>query len=74
MWSLTTGLALQVSDVHRVDNALSYGSPGIEETSPQQLGLEDGRVPTMLTPDDSIPRVYDGPHTARALAPRLPLV
>ena len=66
--SLTTGLALQEPGNHGVDNALFYGSPGIEATTPQQLGLQPGHVFTMETPDDPIQKVYDAPplvHAAR---------
>lgn len=70
--SLTTGLALQEPGDHGVDNALFYGSPGIEATTPQQLGLQPGRVFTMETPDDPIQWVYDGPPIAHAAAPLLP--
>ena len=70
--SLTTGLALQEPGNHGVDKALFYGSPGIEATTPQQLGLSPGRVFTMETPDDPIQMVYDGPPIAHAAAPLLP--
>lgn len=70
--SLTTGLALQVPGDHGVDNALFYGSPGIQATTPADLGLADGHVFTMLTPDDPIAWVYDGPPIAHAAAPLLP--
>lgn len=70
--SLTTGLALQVPGDHGVDNALFYGSPGIEATAPDQLGLQNGHVYTMETPDDPIQYVYDVPPIAHAVAPFLP--
>jgi hypothetical protein len=70
--SLTTGLALQVPGDHGVDNALFYGSPGIEATNPGQLGLQNGHVFTMETPDDPIQKVYDIPPIAHAVAPFLP--
>lgn len=70
--SLTTGLALQEPGSHGVDNALFYGSPGIEATTPQQLGLQPGHVFTMETPDDPIQMVYDGPKIAHEVAPFLP--
>ncbi|TRW81250.1 hypothetical protein FK535_17500 [Mycolicibacterium sp. 018/SC-01/001] len=70
--SLTTGLALQVPGDHGVDNALFYGSPGIEATTPADLGLAAGHVFTMETPDDPIQWVYDGPPLAHAAAPLLP--
>lgn len=70
--SLTTGLALQVPGDHGVDNALFYGSPGIEASTPAQLGLQPGHVFTMETPDDPIQNVYDVPPVARAVAPFLP--
>lgn len=70
--SLTTGLALQEPGDHDVDKALFYGSPGIEATTPRQLGLAPGNVYTMETPDDPIQMVYDGPPIAHAAAPLLP--
>lgn len=70
--SLTTGLALQVPGDHGVDKALFYGSPGIEATTPQQLGLQNGHVFTMETPDDPIQNVYDLPPIAHGVAPFLP--
>ncbi|WP_059021674.1 alpha/beta hydrolase [Mycobacterium sp. M26] len=70
--SLTTGLALQEAGDHGVDKALFYGSPGIEATTPQQLGLQPGHVYTMETPDDPIQMVYDGPPIAHTVAPLLP--
>lgn len=70
--SLTTGLALQEPGNHGVDNAIFYGSPGIEATTPQQLGLQPGHVFTMETPDDPIQWAYDGPKIAHEVAPFLP--
>lgn len=57
--SLTTGLALQEPGNHGVTDAIFYGSPGIEATTPGQLQLPDGHVFTMETPDDPIQGVYD---------------
>ncbi|MBB3606378.1 hypothetical protein FHT40_006069 [Mycolicibacterium sp. BK556] len=70
--SLTTGLALQEPGNHGVDNAIFYGSPGIEASTPQQLGLQPGHVFTMETPDDPIQWVYDGPPIAHSATPFLP--
>jgi len=70
--SLTTGLALQEPGNHGVDNALFYGSPGIEATTPQQLGLQPGHVFTMETPDDPIQNVYDAPPLVHVGAAALP--
>ena len=70
--SLTTGLALQVPGDHGVDNALFYGSPGIEARVPSDLHLQPGHVFTMETPDDPIQWVYDGPPIAKGLAPLVP--
>ena len=70
--SLTTGLALQQPGDHAVDNAIFYGSPGIEATTPAQLHLEPGRVFIMQTADDPIQWVYHGPKIARVLAPVIP--
>jgi len=70
--SLTTGLALQEPGDHGVSRALFYGSPGIEATTPQQLGLQNGHVFTMETPDDPIQKVYDLPPIAHEVVPFLP--
>lgn len=70
--SLTTGLALQEPGDHGVDNALFYGSPGIEATTPSDLQLQPGHVFAMETPDDPIQWVYDGPPIAHAAAPLIP--
>ncbi|MGH3643217.1 MAG: alpha/beta hydrolase [Mycobacterium sp.] len=70
--SLTTGLALQEPGSHGVDNALFYGSPGIEASTAQQLGLQQGHVFTMETPDDPIQMAYDAPSIAHQVAPFLP--
>ncbi|MBB3750409.1 hypothetical protein FHT44_002870 [Mycolicibacterium sp. BK634] len=70
--SLTTGLALQEPGNHGVDNAIFYGSPGIEATTPQELGLQPGHVFTMETPDDPIQKVYDVPPILHYAAPFLP--
>ncbi|CPZ09931.1 alpha/beta hydrolase [Mycobacteroides abscessus] len=59
--SLTTGLALQEPGDHGINNAIFYGSPGIEATTPGELGVQPGHVFTMETPDDPIQWVYDGP-------------
>lgn len=69
--SLTTGLALQRPGDHGVDNAIFYGSPGIEAATPAQLRLQPGHVFTMETPDDPIQMVYDAPPIARAVTPML---
>ncbi|EUA18168.1 alpha/beta hydrolase family protein [Mycobacterium xenopi 3993] len=50
--SLTTGLALQEPGNHGVTDALFYGSPGIEASTPQQLHVQPGHVYAMETPDD----------------------
>ncbi len=70
--SLTTGLALQEPGNHGVTDAIFYGSPGIEATTPQELQLADGHVFTMQTPDDPIRHVYDAPlvHAAVPLLPQ----
>jgi hypothetical protein len=70
--SLTTGLALQEPGNHGVTNAIFYGSPGIEATSPEQLHLQPGHVFTMETPDDPIQMVYDGPPLTHVGAAALP--
>lgn len=63
--SLTTGLALQEPGSHGVSDAIFYGSPGIEATTPQQLQLQPGHVFTMETPDDPIQGVYDSKPLAQ---------
>ena len=70
--SLTTGLALQVPGDHGVSDAIFYGSPGIEASTPAQLNLPAGHVFTMETPDDPIDYVYTAPpvlHTAATVTP-----
>lgn len=64
--SLTTGLALQEPGNHGINNAIFYGSPGIEATTPGQLGVQPGHVFTMETPNDPIQWVYDGPPLLEA--------
>ncbi len=54
--SLTSSLALQQlhsQGIHAVDDAVFYGSPGLELYSPSQLGI-DGRAYVMRAPGDSI--------------------
>ncbi|BDB42824.1 alpha/beta hydrolase [Mycobacterium kiyosense] len=70
--SLTTGLALQEPGNHGVSDALFYGSPGIEASTPQQLHLQPGHVFAMETPDDPIQYTYDAPPLVHAGAPFLP--
>jgi hypothetical protein len=70
--SLTTGLALQEPGNHGVSDALFYGSPGIEASTPQQLHLQPGHVYAMETPDDPIQLTYDAPPLIHAAAPFLP--
>lgn len=70
--SLTTGLALQEPGNHGVTDAIFYGSPGIEATTPQELQLPPGHVFTMETPNDPIQAVYDGPPALKAGAAMLP--
>ncbi len=70
--SLTTGLALQEPGNHGVTDAIFYGSPGIEATTPAQLQLPNGHVFTMETPNDPIQAVYDGPAALKAGASMLP--
>ncbi|WP_263995289.1 alpha/beta hydrolase family protein [Mycobacterium yunnanensis] len=70
--SLTTGLALQEPGNHGITDAIFYGSPGIEATTPGQLQLPEGHVFTMETPDDPIQAVYDSKpwlHGLGALPP-----
>jgi hypothetical protein len=70
--SLTTGLALQEAGNHGVTDAIFYGSPGIEATTPEQLHLKPGNVFTMETPDDPIQWTYDSHRLAHAVASALP--
>lgn len=66
--SLTTGLALQEPGNHGVSDALFYGSPGIEASTPRQLHLNTGHVYAMETPDDPIQWTYD----SKAIVHNLP--
>ncbi|MEH3138796.1 MAG: alpha/beta hydrolase [Mycobacterium kyogaense] len=55
--SLTSSLALQelnADGVHAVDDVVFYGSPGLELTSPDQLGLGAGHAYVMRGADDLI--------------------
>ena len=70
--SLTTGLALQVPGNHGVNDAIFYGSPGIEASTPAQLHLAPGHVFAMETPDDPIDYVYQAPPLLHALATATP--
>lgn len=70
--SLTTGLALQDPGSRGVSDALFYGSPGIEASTPQQLQLPPGHVFVMETPDDPIQLTYDVPPLVHASVPFLP--
>ncbi|VBA45018.1 hypothetical protein LAUMK13_05318 [Mycobacterium innocens] len=65
---LTTGLAPQEPGNHGVSDALLYGSPGIEASTPQQLHLNTGHVYAMETPDDPIQWTYD----SKAIVHNLP--
>jgi hypothetical protein len=60
--SLTGSLALQqlnTQGLHPVNDAVFYGSPGLELSSPSQLGLANGHAYVMRAPtgDDWIPEV-----------------
>ena len=68
--SLTTGLALR--HAHAVNNAIFYGSPGVEASTPEQLGLPAGHVFAMQTPDDAIRWRNDAPPILRAAAIAIP--
>lgn len=70
--SLTTGLALQVPGDHGVSDAIFYGSPGIEASTPAQLNLAPGHVFAMETPDDPIDYAYQAPPLLRAVAAATP--
>lgn len=55
--SLTASLALQDLDAegaHPVNDAVFYGSPGLELYSPGQLGLDHGQAYVMQAPHDPI--------------------
>ncbi len=72
--SLVTGLALQQPGNHGVTDAIFYGSPGIEATTPEQLGVRPGHAFVMEAPDDPIQWAYDGPPLAKAsLLPLMPI-
>jgi hypothetical protein len=58
--SLTSSLALQdlnAQGLHPVNDVVFYGSPGLELTSPDQLGLGAGQAYVMQAPDDPITSV-----------------
>jgi Alpha/beta hydrolase len=60
--SLTSSLALQqlnAQGLHPVNDAVFYGSPGLELNNPSQLGLANGNAFVMKAPpgDDWIPEV-----------------
>lgn len=62
--SLTTGLALQElakSGNSPVTDTVLYGSPGIEASTPEQLGLHKDHAFVMRTPDDPIRYAADSP-------------
>jgi pimeloyl-ACP methyl ester carboxylesterase len=55
--SLTASLALQEMNdrgLHPVDNVVFYGSPGLELTSPKELGVADGHALVMRGDTDQI--------------------
>ena len=72
--SLTAGLALQDPGNHGVSDAVCYGSPGIEATTPGLLQLQPGHVYTMETPDDPIQGVYDAKPWEPALVAGSPVL
>lgn len=72
--SLTTRLALQDPGNHGVSDAVFYGSPGIEATTPGQLQLQPRHVYTMETPDDPIQGVYDAKPWEPALVAGSPVL
>ncbi len=59
--SLTSSLALQdlnAHGLHPVNDAVFYGSPGLELVSPAQLGLDHGTAYVMQAPKDLITNVF----------------
>lgn len=52
--SLTSGIALGEGASKYVDNAVLYGSPGFEATSPAKLGMNDNNFFVMSAFDDPI--------------------
>lgn len=55
--SLTSSLALQdlaAQGVHPVNDVVFYGSPGLQLSSPDQLGLSNGQAYVMQAPGDPI--------------------
>lgn len=50
--SLLAGIALKDGASSVVDNAVMYGSPGFEATSPAKLGMSDNNFFVMSAPDD----------------------
>lgn len=61
--SVLSGIALKDGASAVVDNAVMYGSPGFEATSPAKLGMPDEHFFVMTAPDDQI----------RSVAPLAPL-
>ena len=70
--SLTTGLALQQPGDHGVSDAIFYGSPGEEASTPAQLNLASGHALRDGDPDDPIQWVYDAPPLVKAVAAATP--
>jgi hypothetical protein len=54
--SLVSGIALKDGASKVVDNAVLYGTPGFQASSPAQLGLRDDQFFVMNTPDDFVGR------------------
>jgi hypothetical protein len=52
--SLVSGIALKDGASSMVTNAVMYGSPGFEATSPAKLGMSDHNFFVMTAPDDPI--------------------
>ncbi|MDI3312730.1 MAG: alpha/beta hydrolase [Mycobacterium sp.] len=52
--SLVSGIALKDGASSAVTNAVMYGSPGFEATSPAKLGMTDHNFFVMTAPDDPI--------------------
>lgn len=57
--SLTSGIALGDGAGRYVDNAVLYGSPGFQATTPADLGMTDDNFFVMATADDPINYIAD---------------
>ncbi|MGV9802930.1 alpha/beta hydrolase [Mycobacterium sp. NPDC003449] len=57
--SLTSGIALKEGASEYIDNAVLYGSPGFQATTPADLGMNDDNFFVMAASDDPINYIAD---------------